>query len=679
MLKSKKLLSFLLAMLLVVNVCAVGVVAAVAPGDPDALDATVELLVGKYDTGTKVFTPLAIGEEVLKNDIIAVRIVPTSNYLVGVSTYVVMFDKVLFTVVGTNSIAFIPNSDNPYYNSASTGFSGVTNIPPAFWPASFLAGESYDTYKAIKVGTQIGSATIPQVLPGEWLFQFRLKANADLVVGTNARIWTDARWFRSNTNSTVEGTISKCLTGEASTAAKTSYDFIFNFDKADIKIPLVQPVAKSSIYFNTDGGSTIPRIREEVGTTVTPPQPPTKTGYSFDGWDPELPTTFPVEDLTVKAKWLIKQSTITFNANGGSAVGSQTGNFATAVATPATPVREGYTFNAWQPTVPSTFPAEDLTVTAQWTINRVTVTFDSNGGSAVAPKVGNFGTPLAPPFPPDRSGYAFDGWDPTLPATFPAGDLTLTAKWLKRIKITFESDGGSPKPPQIGNEGSALIPPTEPTKTGYVFKGWSPSLPSVYPSEDFTVTAMWELKETTITFFTDGGTEIGSMTGEYGTPVTAPVDPEKAGFNFNGWGPTLPTTFPAEDLTVTAQWVAIVYYVHMTYNGEVVEGNSLKIAVPWLQMYGRVKVQLGYETNMENPARIEYLSSKPNVIVNQNGKVINQGFFVRSSDITINAYDEDDNLIATSITNVLFYKTITGIVMEKIIALFELIVPLFKK
>lgn len=679
MLKSKKLLSFLLAMLLVINVCAVGVVAVTAPGDPDALDATVELVVGRYNFSTKVFTPLGIGEEVLKNEIIAVRIVPTSNYLVGASSYVVMFDKALFTILGSGKIAFMPNTDNDYYNLASSGFSGTTALPDSAWPESFLSGENYDTYRAIKVFTQVGADSNPGVLPGEWLFQFRLKASANLVVGTDARIWTDARWFKSNANSTAEGSISKCLTGEASTDAKTNYDFIFNFDNADIKIPLIQPVAKSSIYFNSDGGSAVPRIREEVGTTVTPPQPPTRIGYNFDGWDPELPATFPAEDLTVKAKWSIKQSTITFNTNGGSAVDSQTGNYATTVATVATPVREGYTFAGWQPAVPSTFPAENLTVTAQWTVNRVTVTFDSDGGSAVAPKIGNFGTPLTPPFSPTKSGYAFGGWDPELPTTFPAEDLTLTAKWLKRIKITFDSDGGSPKPPQIGNEGSALVPPTDPTKTGYIFTGWSPSLPPVYPDEDFTVTATWEIKETTITFFTDGGTEIASMTGDYGTPVTAPADPEKAGFDFNGWGPELPATFPAEDLTVTAQWTAIVYYVNMTYNGEVVEGNSLKITVPWLKMYGRVKVQLGYETNIENPARIEYLSSKPNVIVNQHGKVINQGFFVRSSDITINAYDAEDNLIATSTTNVLFYKTIIDVFMEKVTALIELIMPLFQK
>ena len=679
MLKSKKLLSFLLAMLLVVNVCAVAVVAAAAPGDPDALDASVELVAGRFDTTTSVFTPLAIGETVAKDDLIAVRVVPTSNYLVGATNFVLMYDKTLFTILGRNNLAFAVNASNSYYSSSCTGYSGITTIPDNAWPSTFLAGERYDLYKAVRAYTQVGSASTPAVLPGEWLFQFRLIANADLVIGTDARIWTDSRWFKSNTNSTVEGYISKCLTGESSTAAKNTYDFNFNFDNADIRIPLTAQVAKSSIFFNTDGGSAVAYIRGEVGSTVIAPQPPTKTGFNFVRWEPALPSIYPEIDFNTTAIWSIKQSTITFNTNGGSAIDSQTGNYGTTVTTPATPIKEGYTFTGWQPNVPLTFQEDNMTLTAQWTINRVTLTFDSNGGSTVSPKVGNYGTPLTAPFAPTKSGFAFDGWNPTLPSTFPAMDMNFTAKWLKRIKITFVTDEGSPVPSVTGNESSAFEPPADPTRTGYVFKGWSPSLPSVYPNEDMTYTALWEIKQVTLTFITDGGTEIASITGDYGTPLVAPADPVKAKFNFNGWGPELLSTFPAEDTTYTAQWVAIVYYVNMTYNNEVVDGNSLKIPVPWQTMYSRVKVYVGYETNVENPTRIEYISSKPNVIINQNGKIANQGFFVRSSDITINVYDEDGNLAATSITNVLFYKAITGTIMEKFISLLQLIIPLFQK
>ena len=107
--KAKKLLGILMALALVFNLFAVAAVA--APGDPDTLSADVNLLVGRYNTTTKVFTPLAPGETIAATEIIAIRIVPTTDYLVGASNYVVMFDKDLFTVMGTNTAAFTANSD----------------------------------------------------------------------------------------------------------------------------------------------------------------------------------------------------------------------------------------------------------------------------------------------------------------------------------------------------------------------------------------------------------------------------------------------------------------------------------------------------------------------------------------------------------------------------------------
>jgi len=110
-----------------------------------------------------------------------------------------MYDKTLFTVQGTNKAAFIVNTDtahidfdnvmtlpgytgNYYYDFVCTGYSGSTAIPDSSWPAGFAAGERYDVYKAIKCGTQADSNSLlggyPGILPGDWLFQFRLKANA---------------------------------------------------------------------------------------------------------------------------------------------------------------------------------------------------------------------------------------------------------------------------------------------------------------------------------------------------------------------------------------------------------------------------------------------------------------------------------------------------------------------
>jgi hypothetical protein len=79
---------------------------------------------------------------------------------------------------------------------------------------------------------------------------------------------------------------------------------------------------------------------------VVSPGSPSKTGHTFTGWSPALPTTIS-QDTTFTAQFLIQQFTVTFVSNGGSAVNSITQNYNTSVAEPTAPVRSGYTFGGW--------------------------------------------------------------------------------------------------------------------------------------------------------------------------------------------------------------------------------------------------------------------------------------------------------------------------------------------
>ena len=101
----------------------------------------------------------------------------------------------------------------------------------------------------------------------------------------------------------------------------------------------------------------------------------------------------------------------------------------TAITAPADPTREGYTFISWDKAIPATMPAENMTLTAQWRINQYTITFDTDGGSAIAPITQDYGTAITAPAAPTKTGYTFAGWDRTIPNTMPAEDLTLTAHW----------------------------------------------------------------------------------------------------------------------------------------------------------------------------------------------------------------------------------------------------------
>ena len=347
----------------------------------------------------------------------------------------------------------------------------------------------------------------------------------------------------------------------------------YNFVRWEPDVPATMPAADSTytavweaiptstITFDTDGGSAIDPITGYVGSPVTAPADPVKEGFTFAGWEPAIPDTFPNDDLTVKAKWeAVPTSTITFDTDGGSAIDPITGYVGSPVTAPADPVKEGFTFKGWEPEIPENFPAEDLTVVAQWEeILTSTITFDTDGGNEIDPITGEVGTPVTAPEDPVKEGFTFVGWEPEIPETFPAEDLTVKAMWEEDIPestITFLVDGEE-YAVITGEVGSAVTMPADPEKEGYTFIGWDPEVPGTFPEEDLTVEAVFEEivpdKESTIKFIVDGE-EYAAITGKVGSAVTMPADPEKEGYSFLGWEPEVPGTFPEEDLTVVAQW-----------------------------------------------------------------------------------------------------------------------------
>ncbi len=195
----------------------------------------------------------------------------------------------------------------------------------------------------------------------------------------------------------------------------------------DTVIPMENPTTtftaqynanKYTITFNTNGGTEIAAITQDYGTTVTAPANPTKTGYTFAGWDKEIPSTMPAEDMTITASWTINQYTITFNTNGGTEIAAITQDYNTAVTAPADPTKEGYTFAGWDKTIPTTMPAEDMTITATWETTKLNVTF-KNGSEVVSNVEVDYGTSMSEvtvPADPTKEStdptklYEFDKW-----------------------------------------------------------------------------------------------------------------------------------------------------------------------------------------------------------------------------------------------------------------------------
>ncbi len=209
-------------------------------------------------------------------------------------------------------------------------------------------------------------------------------------------------------------------------------------DKTNIPNPAGTPVTVTY----KDGSDEYAKQIVQTGEKAIEPDVPSRQGYQFTDWyldDTKYDfNTAVTKDMTLTAKWTVNSYTITFDTDGGSAIDPITQDYGTAIIAPADPTREGYTFMGWDKAIPATMPAGDMTITAQWRINRYTVTFDTNGGSAVAPITQDYGTAITAPADPTREGYTFMGWDKEIPTTMPAGDMTITAKWKDSEKPTGE-------------------------------------------------------------------------------------------------------------------------------------------------------------------------------------------------------------------------------------------------
>jgi uncharacterized repeat protein (TIGR02543 family) len=164
---------------------------------------------------------------------------------------------------------------------------------------------------------------------------------------------------------------------------------------------------------------------------------PIRRGYDFAGWvDAEGGDPFPVtitgdESQLVYAQWTPKQYTVRFDTLGGDEIGDMTVAYGDAIPWPAAEDahKAHYVLSGWDPQ-PETMPAYNLTVKAVWTPRQYTVTFDADGGSAVAPVTDIYGAKVARPADPVREGYAFAGWDQAVPAYMPDTNPTIKARWM---------------------------------------------------------------------------------------------------------------------------------------------------------------------------------------------------------------------------------------------------------
>ena len=221
------------------------------------------------------------------------------------------------------------------------------------------------------------------------------------------------------------------------------------------------------------------------GTKISVGQPVRK-GYIFAGWDKELAQVMPDEDITYNAEWKALQFTISFKTDGGSAVEAITQEYGTVVSAPEIPVKKGYTFIGWDKDIPERMPAENMTFTAQWKKDVYNITYNLGGGEADNPANYEVDSKVITLKAPTRKGFAFTGWSGTgidgisnevVITTGSTGDRTYTANWKENsytVQFIPYGDGttGSMEPVTLKYTDSKVIENTF-KRPGYTFAGWS--------------------------------------------------------------------------------------------------------------------------------------------------------------------------------------------------------------
>ena len=258
---------------------------------------------------------------------------------------------------------------------------------------------------------------------------------------------------------------------------------------------------------------------------------------------------------------------------------------------PTDPTRSGYDFKGWYMNGElydfSAKVTEEISLTAKWVAkespktDKVTVSFDTVGGTDIEAQVMNANEKVFKPINPTREGYTFVEWQLN-GKTFDFNteiteSIVLTAKWEKKstteetvkYTVTFDSKEGSKVKSQTVESGKTATKPSNPTREGYEFKGWYYN-GSVFNfnlkiTKNTTLTANWEKVSTpvvstkyTVTFNTEGGSTINAQTIEEGKTATKPSDPTKKDHTFKGWyldGKVYDfSTKVTKNIVLTAKW-----------------------------------------------------------------------------------------------------------------------------
>ncbi len=404
--------------------------------------------------------------------------------------------------------------------------------------------------------------------------------------------------------------------------------------------------ATYTIKFNANGGSGAPatmvdHTRSTYITMTLPLEVPTREGYEFEGWgitprDSELiykpGSTIELQEsnrtVALYAQWTPLKFKVTYTS--GSTHSTDVEDYAefdtTYVLKDALFTKAGYTQTGWSSDGGMTvYPLsyriyrwtsmQDVTMTAVWTANVYTVTFNPNGGSGtMSPITVDHGESVKiPTCKFHKDGYEFQSWN-TLPdgtgrsiaegaSIMVTGDMGLYAQWSNIYSLSFDPNGGMGGPSRMisytdSDSCTFTIPQSSPRMSGHEFLGWSTSSKATAPQygpgsaivltqgqKDMTLYAVWSEGITyTIVYQANGGSGAPEMQSEQSTAKSlrmtiSGTTPSRSGYGFAGWSTVpgdLPSYYAGGTVTVYDRSPQLILYA--VWSGSAVDVESVEMS-----------------------------------------------------------------------------------------------------
>jgi uncharacterized repeat protein (TIGR02543 family) len=327
--------------------------------------------------------------------------------------------------------------------------------------------------------------------------------------------------------------------------------------------------------------------------SLTLPTGLTKIGYTFTGWntasdgsgegyDGGESITIGASNMTLYAQWTANTYNVTYDGNGkdsGSVPIDGTsynyGDTVTVLGNTGSLEKTGYSFDGWNTASNGsgtnyngrdTFAmgTSDITLYAMWNANtdtpykvkRYKEELDGTYTLAETDNLTGTTNTTATATPKTYPGFSENTThlDRAESGTI-AGDGSLILKLFydrEEYTVTFnDHDGTEHDIQKVKYQGTADT--SNPTRTGYTFTGWDKDITNI--TGNLTTSAIYSINQYRVTFDTDGGSTVEDIRQNYGTDITAPENPTKPGYSFGGWTPSIPSTIPAENITLTASWI----------------------------------------------------------------------------------------------------------------------------